>query len=117
MPVGLHIGTAKAAGVLAVAGLIFGALSRNAAAVRFELSRPIRPMRATSFGSKPLVATGDSVALSFDAIQTIKPVAFRIVQTRVSAPSSAPGSESADRSLQISDTCFSALISMPGMMV
>ena len=101
---GLHIGTAKAAAVVGVKGLTFATLSRNAAAVRLTLSRPILPMRATSLGSKPLVATGDSVLPSFDAIQTIKPVAFRIVQTRPSAPSSAPGSASADRSLQISDT-------------
>ena len=44
-------------------------------------------MRATSFGSKPCVATGDSVLPSFEATQTIRPVASSSVLTRASAPS------------------------------
>ena len=52
-PDGPHIATANAAGAVAVGALIFGALSRNAAAVRLAPSRGTLPMRATSVASKP----------------------------------------------------------------
>ena len=113
-PLGPHNDTASAAGAVDVAALTRATFSRKAAAVRLALSRGMRPMRVTSFSSNPWLATGDSELPSFDAIQTMTPLAPNTLAARSNAPESAPVSPREERSAQISPTSRKTVTATPG---